>query len=165
MKAIGSGWTKELSVLGCFCLLIFSAPAPQTARHSDIAVVVNPGTPVSELSLTEVRKVFLGDRQYWNSRVPVELFIRAPVAREREVILKVIYEMTETQYNHYWIAKNFRAEAVSAPKMVYSNEQANELLAAIPGAIAFMDRKDVRSPLKVVRVDGRLPGEPGYVLK
>ena len=73
--------------------------------------------------------------------------------------------MSESQFKQYWIAKIFRAEAATAPKVVYSNNMANQLLTAIPGAIAFVDSKDVKPGTKVVRVDGHLPGEPGYPLR
>ena len=135
------------------------------AREVDVAVVVQPDTPVSNLSLAEVRKIFLGDRQYWTANMPVVLLIRAPVARERDVVLKTIYQMSESQFKQYWIAKIFRAESVSAPKVVYSNDMASDLVTALPGAIAFIDSRDVRPGTKVVRVDGRLPGEPGYTLR
>jgi ABC-type phosphate transport system substrate-binding protein len=135
------------------------------AHDVDVAVVVQPDTPVSNLSLAEVRKIFLGDRQYWTANTPVVLLIRAPVARERNVVLRIIYQMSESQFKQYWIAKIFRAESVSAPKVVYSNDMASDLVAALPGAIAFIDFRDVRPGTKVVRVDGRLPGEAGYPLR
>ncbi len=151
-------------VLSCLCLALLQPLAAQ--RHDvDIAVVVHPDTPVSNLSLAEVRKVFLGDRQYWSTNVPVVLMIRAPVARERDVVLKIIYQMSESQFKQYWIAKIFRAESATAPKVVYSSDMANQLVTAIPGAIAFIDSKDVKPGSKVLRVDGRLPGEPGYPLR
>jgi ABC-type phosphate transport system substrate-binding protein len=137
----------------------------QTTRGADIAVVVHPDTPVSDLSLAEVRKVLLGERQYWNSKLPVVLLIRAPVARERDVVLRVIYQMTETQFKQYWIAKIFRAEAASPPKIVYSNDLQYELVTAMPGAIAFVDARNVRPGLKVLRVDGHLPGDRDYPLR
>ncbi|HEU5453686.1 MAG TPA: hypothetical protein VFU76_16935 [Terriglobales bacterium] len=137
----------------------------QTKGGTDIAVVVNPQTPVSEMSLAEVRKVFLGDRQYWNSNLPVVLLVRAPVARERDVVLRTIYQMGESQFKQYWVAKIFRSEVVSAPKIVYSEDMSKELLSAIPGSIAFMQVKDVGPDLKIVKVDGHLPGEPGYPLR
>ncbi|HLO08811.1 MAG TPA: hypothetical protein VK198_19380 [Terriglobales bacterium] len=151
-------------VLSCLCLALLQPLAAQ--RHDvDVAVVVHPDTPISNLSLAEVRKVFLGDRQYWSTNVPVVLMIRAPVARERDVVLKIIYQMSESQFKQYWIAKIFRAESASAPKVVYSNDMANQLVTAIPGSIAFIDSKDVKPGSKVLRVDGRLPGEPGYPLR
>jgi ABC-type phosphate transport system substrate-binding protein len=146
----------------CLCFL---ATAPGQGHDVDVAVVVHPDTPVNNLTLADVRKVFLGQRQYWSANVPVVLLIRAPVARERNVVLKTIYQMSELQFKQYWIAKIFRAESVAAPKVVYSNDVANELVTAIPGAIAFIDARDVRSGTKVIRVDGRLPGEAGYPLR
>jgi hypothetical protein len=137
----------------------------QTSRGADIAVLVNADTPVTDLSLSEVRKVLLGERQYWNSKLPVVLLIRAPVARERDVVLRVIYQMSEAQFKQYWVAKIFRAEAASPPRIVYSNDMQYELLTALPGAIAFVDSRNVRPGVKVLRVDGHLPGDREYPLR
>ena len=156
-------------VCGALVAASWSLLGPQRlcaqAHDVDVAVVVQPDTPVSNLSLAEVRKIFLGDRQYWTANTPVVLLIRAPVAKERNVVLKVIYQMSESQFKQYWIAKIFRAESVSAPKVVYSNEMASELVTALPGAIAFIDSREIRPGTKVVRVDGRLPGDAGYPLR
>jgi ABC-type phosphate transport system substrate-binding protein len=159
-----SKFALRVFALSCLCMAFLQPVAAQ--RHEvDIAVVVHPDTPISNLSLADVRKVFLGDRQYWSTNVPVVLLIRAPVARERDVVLKVIYQMSESQFKQYWIAKIFRAESATAPKVVYSNDMANQLVTAIPGAIAFIDSKEVKPGAKVLRVDGRLPGEAGYPLR
>src|SRR6266487_1633182 len=98
----------------CVSILLQYPSMAQTARGTDIAVVVHPDTPVTDLSLAEVRKVLLGERQYWTSKLPVVLLIRAPVARERDVVLRVIYQMSEAQFKQYWVAKIFRAEVASA---------------------------------------------------
>jgi hypothetical protein len=144
----------------------FAGPlSAQTTHGTDIAVVVHGDTPVSDLSLAEVRRVLLGERQYWNSKLPVVLLIRAPVARERDVVLRVIYQMSETEFKQYWVAKIFRAEAASPPKIVYSNDMQLDLVAALPGAIAFVDSRNVRAGMKVIRVDGRMPGDRDYPLR
>jgi len=154
---------KSLAVL--LLAVICVVALAQKSGNVDIAVVVHPDTPITNLSMAEVRKVFLGDRQYWSTNVPVVLLIRAPAARERDVVLKTIYQMSDAQFKQYWIAKIFRAESASAPKVVYSNDMASELVSAIPGAIAFIDLREVRRGAKIVRVDGKLPGEPGYQLR
>jgi ABC-type phosphate transport system substrate-binding protein len=149
----------------CAAVLAHSPSAAQTPRGADIAVVVNADTPVNDLSLSEVRKVLLGERQYWNSKLPVVLLIRAPEARERDVVLRVIYQMSEAQFKQYWIAKIFRAEAAAPPRIVYSNDMQFELLAALPGSIAFVDSRNLKPGAKVLRVDGHLPGDKDYPLK
>ena len=130
----------------------------------DIAVVVRPDTPVDNLTIGEIRKLLLGERQFWNSNLRVTLLIRAPSSRERDVVLKTIYQMSEAQFRQYWISKVFRAEASSGPKIVYSNEMATELVTAIPGSVAFVDSTQVPKGLKALKIDGKLPGDKGYPL-
>ncbi len=157
----------SLIVWGVVVLLGIAAmvsPASAADTKADVAVVVRPELPVSDLSFGDVRKLLMGDRQFWTPGLRVTLLMRAPVAREREVILKSVYRMSEPEFRRFWIEKVFRQEAPSGPKIVYSNETATELVAAIPGAVAFIDASQVPKGLKVLRIDGRLPGERGYPL-
>jgi hypothetical protein len=130
----------------------------------DIAVVVSHDVPVDDLTFPELRKIALGDRQFWSSNLRVTLLIRAPEARERDVVLKDVLQMSEAQFRQYWIGKVFRAETTAGPKMVYSNEMALSLIGSIPGSVAFMDATQVPKDSKVIRVSGLLPGEKGYPL-
>jgi ABC-type phosphate transport system substrate-binding protein len=155
-----------LMLLGAAAATLRSSPsAAQASRESDVAIVANPSVPVNDLSLPELRKIFRGERQYWSSDLPVVLLVRAPVARERDVVLRVIYQMTEAQYKQFWVAKIFRAEAVSVPKLVYSNDMTTQLTTSLPGAISFMDAKQVGQGIKVISVNGKKPGEAGYPLR
>ena len=148
-----------------FAGAVLPAPASGQPRPVQVAIVVHPQAPVDDLSFAELRKVFRGERQYWNPNVPIVLLMRAPVAVERDVILKRVYAMSEAQFKQFWIAKIFRDEAAIVPKNLYSNDQISELVAAIPGSIGFVDSTAVRAGLKVLTIDGQLPGQPGYPLQ
>jgi hypothetical protein len=150
-------------LLTALCWNGFSTTA--AGADSDIAIVVRQDVPVENLTFAELRRLLLGDRQFWTSNLRVTLLVRAPGAREREVVLKTIYQMSEAQFRQYWIAKVFRAEAASGPKIVYSNEMAEELTAAMPGAVAFVEAPMVPKGLKVLKVNGLLPGDKGYPLR
>jgi ABC-type phosphate transport system substrate-binding protein len=151
------------AVLAALCWSGFSSTAADTA--TDIAIVVRPDVPVENLTFAELRRLMLGDRQFWTSNLRVTLLVRAPGAREREVVLKTIYQMSEAQFRQYWIAKVFRAEAASGPRIVYSNEMATELAAAMPGAVAFVEVPQVPKGLKVLKINGLLPGDKAYPLR
>ena len=155
-------WARAIALSVIACAM---AAAPVRSRAEGMAVIVHPSTPVDNLSFAEMRRVFLGDRQFWNAGMPVLLIVRAPVALERQVVLNKIYRMTESQFTQYWIARIFRAETVSTPKVVYSNTTINELVAAIPGAISLVRVEDMTPGVKVVRIDGALPGDPTYPLR
>jgi ABC-type phosphate transport system substrate-binding protein len=141
------------------------SPLSLQAAGGDIAVVVRTDTPVDGLSLAQTRKLLMGEQEFWNGNLRVTLLLRAPEARERDVVLKVIYRMNEAEFRQYWISKLFRAEASSGPKVVYSNEMATELVSALPGSVAFVEASEVPRGLKILKVDGKLPGQAGYPLK
>jgi hypothetical protein len=145
---------------------LFRRPLPAAAvSGGDIAIIVRQDVPVDNVTFAELRKLLLGDRQFWSSNLRVTLLVRAPGAREREVVLKTVYQMSEAQFRQYWIAKVFRAEAASGPRVVYSNEMAAELTSAVPGAVAFVEATQVPKGLKVVKVNGKLPGDKEYPLR
>jgi ABC-type phosphate transport system substrate-binding protein len=147
----------KILILSFLCLT-------QVAAAASIAIVVNPAVPVDELSFPEVRKMFLGERQFWNPKLRVVLLMRAPVAPERDVVLRTIYQMSEAQFRQYWISKVFRADVSAGPKIVYSTEMAVDLVSAIPGAVAFVDAAQIPKGMKVLRIDGKLPGDKSYPL-
>ena len=161
-RAVSQWWTRSLA-LGAVVWALAASPRP--SRAEGMAVIAHPSTPVENLSFAEMRRVFLGERQYWSAEMPVLLIVRAPVALERQVVLNKIYRMTESQFTQYWIARIFRAETVSTPKVVYSNTTINELVAVIPGAISLVRVEDITPGAKVVRIDGALPGDPDYPLR
>jgi ABC-type phosphate transport system substrate-binding protein len=151
--------------LGLAVLLALCAPAALPAQGNPIAIVVHPSTPIEDLSFTQLQRIFLGEQQYWSDESRITLLVRAPAAAERTVVLNRIYRMNEGQFRQYWIAKLFRAELASGPKIVYSSEMALELVNAIPGAITFVPASAVGPGAKMLRVDGKLPSDSGYRLR
>lgn len=151
-----------MGLLTACCGLLLEA---QGTSGGDIAVVVNADVPIGNLSFDDVRRLVLGDKQYWPGNLRVTLLLRAPVARERDVVLRKVCDMNEAQFRQYWIGKVFRAETASGPKIVYSNDMALSLLSSLPGSMAFMDSAAVPRNLKVLQIDGKLPGQQGYPLR
>jgi len=132
------------------------------ARADALAVVVHPSVEVDDLSFKEFRKIMLADRQFWSTGQRITLIVRAPVSTERTQLLDKVYKMTEPQYRQYWVAKVFRGEATDGPRVVLSNEEAVDLVSLLDGAITVVDSADVPAGLKLLRIDGSLPGDPDY---
>lgn len=137
----------------------------QQSDDRPVAIVVHPDTDISNLTLDELREIFLAERLYWPDHSRIVLLVRAPAAYERTFVLDRIYRMSEAEFRSYWIKKMFRAEIPSGPRVVFSNNMAIGLVTAIPGSIAFMLASDVTPDVKVVRIDGKLPSEDGYPLR
>ena len=156
---------RRAVVLGVIALASAFGARGAPAQSAAIAIVTNQRTAESDLSFLELRKIFLGEKQFWDDNSRIILLVRAPVARERDVVLTKIYRMGEAEFQQYWIAKVFRAEVSSKPKIVYSTDMTRELVIALPGAIGFLPADEVGSGMKVLRINGKLPGETGYPLQ
>lgn len=157
--------TWQLAVLGVLLLLGPQARTDDQLESSPLAIVVHKDTQVDNLSLEDLRSIFLADQQFWPDRTRIILLVRAPQSDERDFVLNRIYKMSEPQFRQYWIAKMFRAEVPRGPKIVFSTDMALDLVVAIPGSISFMRANDVTDDIKVVRIDGALPSDEGYPLK
>jgi hypothetical protein len=154
-------------LLGLTLTVLSVSRSEAAAQEGEVAVaiVVHPETNVDNLTFSELRAIFRGERQFWDDGRRVTLLMRAPVAAERELVLDRIYAMDEAEFREYWIGKMFRAEVASGPKLVYSTDMARDLVTLIPGAITFVPVADVSAATKVVRIDGKLPSDDGYALR
>jgi hypothetical protein len=149
----------------CVLLLMAIATAADAPPSGPgFAVVVSPDVNVTGLSMADLRKLFLGDRQFWTQNLRVSLLIRAPVARERAVIVWTVCRMSEAQFGQHWIGKVMRADCTSSPRQFTSNQAALDLVRSSPGAIAVVNAAQTGG-LKVVPIDGKMPNDPGYPLQ
>jgi ABC-type phosphate transport system substrate-binding protein len=152
-------------LIGIMIVPFESVPADEVVASSAIAIVVHKDTEVGNLSLEELRSIFLADQQFWKNRRRIILLVRAPESDERDFVLNKIYQMSEAQFRQYWIGKMFRAEVPRGPKIVFSTDMTLELVVAIPGSISFIRADRATDDVKVITVDGKLPTEPGYPLQ
>lgn len=136
----------------------------EITSSSPVAIVANESVSVDNMTLVELRRIFLADQQYWPDRTRIILLVQAPNAYERQVVLERIYQMSEIEYKKYWVAKMFRAEVPSGPKIVFSTNMARELVSSLKGAITFIRADEVQGHGKVISIDGKRPGDPGYPL-
>ena len=141
-----------------------SALEAQTEGAEAVAIVVHPQVDITDLSFDQLKSIFLAEQQHWPDGSRITLLVRAAIAPERDLILTEIYDMSEDRYRQYWIGKMFRSEVASGPKIVFSTDMLRDLVTVIPGSIGFVPVSEVGPDLKVIRIDGGLPGDEGYPL-
>ncbi|RLA28750.1 MAG: hypothetical protein DRQ63_02760 [Gammaproteobacteria bacterium] len=158
-------WQTTICLVGMLLAAANVVSAESSIAESGLAIVVHKDTEVENLSLSELRNIFRANQQFWPNRSRIVLLVRAAQSDERDFVLNKIYEMNEDEFRRYWIAKMFRAEVPRGPKVVFSTGMTLDLVVAIPNSISFMRADNVTDDVKVVRIDGKLPGEDGYPLK
>jgi hypothetical protein len=138
----------------------------QDLKHTtDIAVVVNPDNTLTDIRLPMLRKIVLGEQTTWGNHVSINLIVRQEGTPEQQAMLRALAQMDQSQFRQSWVAKVFRGEAPAEPVTVPSSGLASEYVVTHRGAIAFVRGIDLRKDLKVLKVEGLLPGAPGYALR
>lgn len=148
--------------------LLFAAPAQGAGQANaiPIAVIVHEEVPVDELSLSELRRIFRGERLFWHKDLTITLLAPPRGSREREVLLGKVYEReSEAEYQRFWINKLFDKGGQTAPKITGSPQMSADLVREIPGAIALVPADRIPRGVKVLRIDGRSPDQAGYPLR
>jgi hypothetical protein len=143
--------------------LALSCCCASAQSREDVAVVVNPANPITALSMAELRKIFAGDKRNWPGGAPIKLIVRAPGTHERMVLMKLL-RMSEGDYREHWVAQILRGEAASEPVVVPSVGMQKEALITFLAAITLVDANALRPGMKVLKIDGHLPGDPEYSL-
>jgi len=144
-------------------LAVLPCPSPAIAQTAGTAVVVSEKNRTREITLDELRKVFRGERRSWAVGMPIKLIVRDQGTPERVALLKLL-GMSESEYKQYWIAQIFRGEAEAEPIALPSLGMQMEALTVFSGGITFVSAATVKPGMRVLKVDGHLPGDSGYPL-
>ena len=125
-----------------------------------IAVVVGPRSKTSSLDAAQLRRIFLGRI----TPSPDGGQFR-PLNLEKGDSLRVAFDKQVLGYDpaeveRYWIDQRIRGN--KAPRHVDS-EVVPLLLQKVPGTISYLPASAAKH-LKVVAIDGKLPGQAGYLL-
>lgn len=148
-------------ILLCSLLLCLGS----TLRGMDVAIIVNKDNPINELSFRELTALFELQQQFWKSGSRVHVVILQAGRPERNVMLKTVYHRTDEGLNKYWLNRMFKAEITDLPQIEPSAEQAKLEVVKRVNAIGFIDASKVDDSVKVLRIDGLLPGAEKYRLK
>lgn len=131
---------------------------------AELAIVVNPQNPVAELSARELREMLLMERQHWRGGLRIYLLLPESGTPEKDLLLLRGLRMNEDQLRRHYLAKLYGGEIPAFPGTAASAAAARRVVAHAPNALAVVDSSAVDTTLKVVRIDGRRPGESGYLL-
>jgi ABC-type phosphate transport system substrate-binding protein len=143
-----------------FCALsVLLAVACLSAQAKQLAVVVDKSNTLAGLTAAELAKVFKFDSRKWPDGRNVVLVMRDPSAPEMREALEKVYHMQPDELRTLIAAH--RSEVI----IVDSEEKLLKSVQSIPGAIGLVDVYSITGAVNVLKVDGKLPLQPGYLLK
>jgi hypothetical protein len=148
-------------------LLLLGTPesAPTATKKTVFAAVASRSVPVDEVSLAELRQMFLLEKRFWKKGQPLVALYPASGSATRAFVLERLCRSTEGEMRHMILEKMYRGEIDLAPKVVNSDTEAVSFIAAGRGLVAIVPADMVTGEsIKVLRIDGRPPYAAGYAL-
>lgn len=138
---------------------------PSTDPPQALAIIVNRSNPVENLSFTELRRIFLGERSRWPNGHRVIVTMMESGNLERQAILREVYHMTEHGYQDHFLKGTYTGDIPVSPKTLSSPAILRKFVFNTPGAIGYLRASDVDEAVKVVSINGHLPDNPKYELR
>lgn len=139
--------------------------AQQAPGTEPLVIVVNRSNPVDNLSLTELRKIFLGNRSHWADGRRITLVMRDPGEAERKILLRDVCGMSEEQLKNHFLHGLYTGEILVSPKTLATPAGVKKFIFNVPGAIGYLRIGDLDNSVKTVRVDELSPDDKSYKLR
>ena len=121
-----------------------------------MAVVVNKNNIVQNFTSAHLAKIFKGEVKKWPDGKNVVLVLHNSSPDEM-VTLEHLNKMTEAE------VKALLASHKDSIRTVGSDADVIDAVASTPGAIGFVEERSITDRVAVVKVDGKLPMEAGYL--
>ena len=136
------------------CVWMTLTLTPCFAHH--MAVVVNKDVSVQNVTSAHLAKVFKGEVKKWPDGRNISLVLHTSSSGEIGTIEHL------TKMNALEV-RSMLASHKDSIRTVTSDADVIDAVASTPGAIGFVEEHSITDRVTVVRVDGKLPMESGYL--
>lgn len=135
----------------------------QGANVRVAAIVVSNNLPVDSISFGDLRRLYRGSGLVAGGQQLVPLTYKKD-SPERQDFDEIVLGMSGDEVARYWIDRRIRGQS-GPPKAVDSPDLLLQVVSKFNGAIGFVWSDDVPPGVKILRIDGKRPGESGYPIR
>lgn len=121
-----------------------------------MAVIANKDNNTNNLTSAHLAKIFRSEVKKWPDGTGIVLVLHKDSAGETET-LEHLNKMNASEW------KALLAAHKDSIQVVDTDADVIKIVQALPGAVGFVDVRSVDSSITIIRVDGKLPMESGYL--
>jgi ABC-type phosphate transport system substrate-binding protein len=130
-----------------------------------LAIVVNRANPVDVMTMRDLRRIFMLETQTWPHGRKITVVLREKGQPERAEAIRLICGLSEPEFERHVLYQTFRGSVNIGPRSIQSASAMLRFIFNTPGAIGYVRADQVDDAVKVLRIDGRLPGDARYPLR
>ncbi|HEY6349482.1 MAG TPA: hypothetical protein VI636_08750 [Candidatus Angelobacter sp.] len=139
------------------CLAVVLLMASLCAAR-DLAVITDKGNITSSVSSTDLLKLLKNDMQKWPDGRKVMIFLSNPSSSDAWLLFQKIYNMSVEE------ARRFADTHKDSIVLMGADDLVLKAVSQQPGSIGVVNVYSLNSSVKVIKVDGKLPFDQGYLL-
>jgi ABC-type phosphate transport system substrate-binding protein len=140
-----------------FTLLIIAVSSLVHAKQ--LAIVIHTANTNTNLSAADLSKIINLKTHNWPDGKPVTIIMRDPSAADMQLVLRRVLNMTPDQ------VRTFIQIHKGAIVIAKSDDAVLRFVSSTRGAIGIVDVYSLTKDVTVVKIDGKLPVEQGYLLR
>jgi ABC-type phosphate transport system substrate-binding protein len=145
--------------LGRALLLLWAIGLTCAAQAKQLAVITDRGNTTTNLSTSELARIFNAHTQNWPDGKAIKVVLRDPSSADMQLAVRKLFNMTADQ------ARAFVRAHADVIVIADSDDAVIHFVASTRGAIGLVDLYSLTKDVNVVKIDGKLPVEQGYLLR
>lgn len=135
------------------------ASLPCVVQAKQLAIVSDKGNTTSNLTVSELVKIFNARNRNWPDGKPITVVMRDPSSADMQLVLRKLLNMTPEQ------ARAFVDVHRDLIMVADSDDAVLRFVSTSRGAIGVVDLYSLTQDVNVLKIDGKLPVEQGYLLR
>ncbi|MCP4366807.1 MAG: hypothetical protein GY797_01645 [Deltaproteobacteria bacterium] len=143
------------------CLSMFTLLIPFLSLWAEpIAIITNKANDINDLNSSFLAKIFMGKAEKWSDGQKVFVVDHSPDSEIRFQFYKIVLNSKPK--------KKFLKPQSPVPfkaMTLKTDVSTRKFVGRIPNAIGYIYLKEVNDKVKVLKVDGKLPGDEGYIIR
>lgn len=150
--------------LALLCALWPAHAAPAATNKGPLAVVVHRSNPISNLSSSALREIFLKRKERWkDGKIVMVINWKARLA-PRIAFDQALLRLSPERAAAHWINRRIRGQGMP-PASFKSHLIIRAIVSRHPEAISYLPLAAVTPSLKVVKIDGLSPEAAAYPIR
>jgi len=140
-------------------LLVLVATLSCAVQAKQLAIVADKANSTSNLTAAELVRIFTAHSRNWPDGKSITIVMRDPSSADMQLVVRKLMNMTPEQAHAFVLAHR------DAIMVADSDDAVLRFVSTSPGAIGVVDLYSLTQDVHVVKVDGKLPVEQGYLLR
>lgn len=138
---------------------VWFALVPGIVQAKQLAIVTDTANPATNLTASDLVKIFNAHTRNWPDGKPIIIVLRDPSSADMQLVLRKLFNMTPDQ------ARAFVQAHKGAIMVADSDDAVIHFVSSTRGAVGVIDLFSLTKDVNVLKIDGKLPVEQGYLLR